>query len=382
MIMINRLDDLAPSFRMAKDRWPEAANMQAHYNDLVQSYENNGSGVIELCNSFVEMVCKTILKELGEVIPSDGKMTLYVSQTLNKLGLKNSRGASAFDKVLSAHNKLADALTEVRNQEGSVAHGKDAFIDVMSNRHTRIYLLSADTILSLILSSYEGVEPNIIYTREPHVRYNHHNKRIDANTMLSAEVDEDGVLVINVQAGERENEFDLRVPASELLYYLDRQAYIDVLDAVRGVTKKVEDELDAIPVDSESDDTEEMPVVESNENIPKTVIFKERIKPDQHIEYNGLYKDKVNTLYEYIIHTLLEGKVENVTKVLNLTKSLLKGMEDEDLVVVDWNTRESTRSRVRLMTKKLLLFFAIDDLDLDFVEDIVEWFALNISGNE
>lgn len=261
--MINQFDDLVPSFRIAKDRWPDAPNLQTHYKDLVQVFENNGSGFIEICNSFIEMVCKTILREIGEIIPSTGKMTFYVSLTLDKLGLKNMRGSSAMDKVLSAHNKLADALTEVRDQEGSVAHGKDAFIDVMSNRHTRIYLLSADTILSLILSSYEGVEPNIIYTREPHIKYNHHNKRIDASTLLSSEIDEDGMLIINILSGDRDNGFDLRVTASELLYYLDRQAYVDVLDSVKNVTQPSENDLDTGSSVDMPTDTQEKEILKS-----------------------------------------------------------------------------------------------------------------------
>ena len=129
--------------------------MQAHYEDLARTFEENGSSLLELCKSFLEMVCITVVKELGGNLPASSTPTTteLLGCTLDTLGLRNERGASAFDKVISGHNKIADGLSEARNIDGSVAHGKDGFIDAISDRHTRVYLLSADTIISLILKA-------------------------------------------------------------------------------------------------------------------------------------------------------------------------------------------------------------------------------------
>lgn len=377
--MTTALDDIAPAFRDAKERWPDAPNMQAHYDDLARSFETNGSSLIELCKSFLEMVCVTVLNELGGGVPTNGSTTQYVVAALDKLGLRNTRGASAFDKVLSAHNKLADALTEVRNQEGSVAHGKDGFIDAMSDRHARVYLLSADTIISLILQAYDGIEPSILKTREPHNRFAHHNVKIDAGTQVEAQVDEDGVIVLSFRAGSLEDGFELRVSASELLYYLDRQAYVDVLEALRGITTEVEEEgVGAGGTEDEYDEgqaVDEIPA-ESTEQRQET-----ETRPLEPVtKYQGKYADKVTPLYEYIVHTILSGNEKDATQILNLTYTLLNSMED--LAVVDWQKRHSTKSKVRLFVKKLSKLFSIDEFGGDSLDQIVEWLAVNIRGGE
>ena len=378
--MTTVLDDIAPAFRDAKERWPDAPNMQAHYDDLVRSFETNGSSLIELCKSFLEMVCVTVLNELGGDVPTNGSTTQYVVAALDKLGLRNTRGASAFDKVLSAHNKLSDALTEVRNQEGSVAHGRDGFIDAISDRHVRVYLLSADTIISLILQAYDGIEPSILKTREPHNRFAHHNVKIDAGTQVDAQVDEDGVIVLSFRAGSLEDGFELRVTASELLYYLDRQAYVDVLEALRGITTEVEIDEAVKTVDTEDKRAEEQSFDELPAESAEQQQETETRTLEPVTEYQGKYADKVTPLYEYIVHTILSGNEKDATQILNLTYTLLNSMED--LAVVDWQKRHSTKSKVRLFVKKLSKLFSIDELGGDSLDQIVEWLAVNIRGGE
>jgi len=380
--MSHALDTIAPSFYAAKVRWPDAPNMQAHYEDLARTFEENGSSLLELCKSFLEMVCITVLSELGEPLPGNNPSTTqYLVAVLDKLGLRNTRGASAFDKVLSAHNKLANALTEVRNQEGSVAHGKDGFLDVMSDYYMRVYLLSADTIISLILNAYDGVEPSILHTREKHTRYKRYNDEIDAGTAVSAEVDEDGMLVLNFRAGsQREGEgIELRTTISELLFYLDRQAYMDVVNVLRGVTlADTSEEQDEEVVETTEAAIPAEAAAETPADIHTETPVAHRLEPLS--EYSGRYAHMVHPLNEYIIHSLLGGKVDKAEQVQKLTYTLLNGMED--LGVVDWSKRDSTRSTVRVFVKKLFSLFAIDGLEPEALEGIVNWLAGQIVGGE
>jgi len=55
------LDDIAPAFRAARERWPNAPNLQQHYEDLARTFKENGSSLIELTKSFLEMVCHSEL---------------------------------------------------------------------------------------------------------------------------------------------------------------------------------------------------------------------------------------------------------------------------------------------------------------------------------
>ena len=374
--MTSVLDDIAPAFKLAAVRWPDAPNIQTHYTDLASTFESNGSSLIELCKSFLEAVCITVLNELGDSAPSNRSTTQYVVAALDALGLRNTRGASAFDKVLSAHNKLADALTEVRNQEGSVAHGKDGFIDAISDRHARVYLLSADTIISLVLQAFDGKEPSLLKTRERHDRFSHLNNRIDSATQIEAAVDEEGVVELSFLAGTLEDGFDIRVSASELLYYLDRQAYVDVLDALRGVTTEAQEEEIPEPEELEDEPGEETQPEEAAEQ-DKAVVSK-KLQPVT--TYEGKYKDHVSPLYDYILHSILGGDTKFATQVQNLTYTVLNGMED--MAVVDWSSRSSTLAEVRLFLKKLVKLFSIEGMEGKKVDEIVTWLGQRIPGGE
>jgi len=148
--MRNLLDEIAPAFHAACERWPDAPNLKQHYMDLARTWEAEGSSVIELTKSFLEAVCWTVIRELGATPPDSSTPTTteLLSCVLDALGLRNQRGVGPLGKVISGHNKLAEGLNELRNQDGSVAHGRDGFLDAISSRHARVYLLSADSVKS------------------------------------------------------------------------------------------------------------------------------------------------------------------------------------------------------------------------------------------
>jgi len=375
--MTSALDDIAPAFKAAATRWPDAPNIQAHYADLASTFESNGSSLIELCKSFLEMVCITIVTELGKDFPENStpSTTEYLNCAFDALGIRSQRGASAIGKVFSGFNKISDGLTYIRDNEGSVAHGKDGFIDALSERHARVYLLSADTIIALLLQAYDGVEPSILKTRESHSRFSHHNEKIDAATQVEAKVDEDGIVELSFRAGTLEDGFDIRVPASELLYYLDRQAYVDVLDALRGIATQPEEEEipepeETIPDEPEPPAKPEKAVVWQKETLAR------KLQPVTN--YQGKYKEQVLPLYEFILHSILGGNSEYATQIQNLTYTLLNGMED--LAVVDWSKRTFTRAKVRLFLKKLTKLFSIEEIEESTIDQIVEWLEKCIPG--
>ena len=376
--MTSVLDDIAPAFRAAITRWPDAPNLQTHFADLASTFENNGSSLVELSKSFVEMVCITIITELGEELPASSRPTTteLLGCALDALGIRNQRGSSALGTILSGYNKVSDGLTNVRNQEGSVGHGKDGFIDAISHRHARFYLLSADTIIALLLQAYDGVEPSILKTREAHSRFSHHNERIDLATQIEAAVDEEGVVELSFLAGTLEDGFDIRVSASELLYYLDRQAYVGVLDALRGVTTEAQEEEIPGPEEVEAEPVEETQPQEAADEEMAPV--SKKLQPVT--KYEGKYKDQASPLYDYILYSILGGDTKFATQVQDLTYTVLNGMEE--MAVVDWSSRPSTHAEVRLFLKKLVKLFSIEDIEGKKVDEIVAWLGQRIPGGE
>ena len=365
---MTNINELTTNFERVKNRWVDAQNLQSHYDDLINSLKNNSISIIELCKSFLEMVCITIINELGEPVPLNGSSTTqYLGITLDKLGIRNTRGACAFDKILSGYNKIADGITDVRNNEGGVAHGRDGFFDIISERHIRVYLLATDTILGLLLDAYDGVDPNLLYTREPHKRFDHLNTRIDNCTTLDAEIDEDGILIVKLQAGTDKEGFDLMISPSELLYNLDRRAYIDILNSLSGVPAEVI---------TEEVELEEINIIDKE---IKDISIKQIEKEYKIVtSYDGKYSNQIYNLYEYIFHTSFNGKIE-AANVQNLVYTLLKGMDV--FAVVDWYKRDSILAAVRLLLKKCLKALSIDVENGDnVIEGIIKYLSDIIPG--
>ena len=250
------LDDVAPNFRRATTRWPGAMNLAAHYAGLVAAYETNGTSLVELAKSFLESVCKTVMVDSGKQPESPTTTTSLLKEAAEAVGLAHSRGASSFNKVLSAYFKLADALNELRNAEGTVAHGKDGFVDPLCPNHTRIYLVTADAVIALLLDALDRVEPDLLHTRRSFESFEHFNRSIDAAVSCFVEVEppneDDGEgesLVVKFMTTALTEGVSLILRPSELLYAHDRNAYIEVLHAVQPIVislqHKKEDEDDA-----------------------------------------------------------------------------------------------------------------------------------------
>jgi hypothetical protein len=76
----------------------------------------------------------------------------------------------------------------------------------------------------------------------------------------------------------------------------------------------------------------------------------------------------------------MKGESKYATEIQNLTYTLLNGLND--LAVVDWSKRPSTKAEVRLFLKKLGKVFSINEIDDSSIERIMDWLEKNIPGGE
>ncbi len=235
-------DAFVPQFRRAKGSWPEAPTLASHYDAVVASYESSGYGIIASVKSFIECFCITILGEFGKTSPSDASTTFLLGEALRTLGLDSGRGASKVGKLLSAHNKMADALNEMRNEHDPLAHGKDGFLDTLTTNECRAFLVTADAILALLLAAHEGTEPDLRYTREPYERFTRFHDRVDHAASIDADVDTDGeveTLVVKLRTATLPDGVEIRLEPSKLLYAVDREMYVELLASALGVPQPV-----------------------------------------------------------------------------------------------------------------------------------------------
>ncbi len=112
-------DEFVPQFQRAKDRWPDAPTLAQHYAAVQESFEGSSFDIIASIKSFLECVCITILGEFGRSASSDASTIQLLAEAMKAIGLDRGRGASKLGKLLSAHNKMADALNEMRNETWS-----------------------------------------------------------------------------------------------------------------------------------------------------------------------------------------------------------------------------------------------------------------------
>jgi hypothetical protein len=386
---VTTFDLLAPSFRRASLRWPGAQNLQTRIDDLSQAYGVESDSILEKCKSVIETIGRTLLAEMGEPGPANTDVTGHVVAALNALGVSNTRGASQFDKVLSAHNRLGDAINDVRNTEGVVAHGKDGFMDRMTAYHARTYLLASDTIISLLMEVYDGRDPNIRYTRDEHSRFKHLNEKINSAVSVQATTDEnDGTVILAVRGGTSGDGFTLRFPPSQLLFDLDREAYADILDNLYEQDtpeddKEEADEDDAGPAVEAQPAValaeDDQPVVEPAEETPDAAEIDFRSLAVPRDNYGGLLKGDIGPLYEFLTHELGATEHLSAEEVLRLSHSFLWGFEF--LAVIDWRTRTASNSKMLIFVRRTLQAFDFGPGKIvEVAPRITRWFAENLRG--
>jgi Abortive infection C-terminus len=230
----NDFDVVLPNYSRARARWPDAPALRKHYA-LLAGCDCDSLGVIEYVKSFIESVCLTILADFRQPLPADRpSLTELFIAALRPLGMQNSRGGGNVSRLLSAFNRLADALTDVRNEYGRVAHGKDGFVESLTRDENRAFLHTGDAILAILLNALEGTAPDLSSTREPYERFQHFSERIDRSVQLTAEVDVDSgppTIVVNIVAAGRDDLLELRIEPSRLLFALDREAFVEIVNA-------------------------------------------------------------------------------------------------------------------------------------------------------
>lgn len=363
-------DSLVPNFRQAIERWSEAPTLASHYQSLVDSYNSNSFSIIETIKSFIESVCLTILVEFGKSMPNaDPNTTEMLVETLKCLGFQNTRGASKLDKVLSAYNKLADALSEMRNENGPIAHGKDGFLDRLSNDHVRAFLFIGDTLLGLLLSALEGKEPDLKFTREPYERFSHLHDRIDYSVSVETSVEEDEdlpIILVKMSTGRAPDDegIVLRVEPSRLLYSIDRTAYVELLSAIEINHAEIS-EHEKVVVESKEKPTD----ITTQDTLPTVELRK---------TYTGNLVP-LRTEFEAYLGVLGISTTSTSPNGENIVDSLLATAESH--MGTDWDKRDILQAIMKIALRRVFVKFGVDGkVATESAEHLVTWFRKQAAG--
>lgn len=238
--------DWYPGIREACVHWRNAPMLQQTFEVLERTLEQDNDACIDCAKAIVEVICRIVIDELDSPInpvkpkaasPDFGE---WMGAAVRVLKLGENQNAK-FLKLVSQHHKLTTALGDLRNEFGPVSHGRDGFLNKLSVHHRRSAVLSADAIVTFLHQAYLEAELDLVRTREPYERFEHLHVLVDAKVSLESEIDEEGWLSVKVRLpaadavplGARDV-LPLRIEASRLLYQLDRDAYVEALNAARG----------------------------------------------------------------------------------------------------------------------------------------------------
>jgi hypothetical protein len=235
--------DWYPGIKAFSAHWRHAPMLQQTFETLEREFADDNDACIDAAKGYVESACQVLIREIDDpnnpirnwpdspIRDSHPSFKSWVVAAVRLLALSEGRD-DPFNKVISQHFTLTEALGKFRDLAGTVSHGKDGLTSKLSTHHRRAALLAADAIVSFLHQAYLEREPDPVRTFEPYERFEASNDIIDEFSTVRADIDEDGLLraTVVLPGGE---EIPLAIETSRLLFGVDREAYKLVLTACR-----------------------------------------------------------------------------------------------------------------------------------------------------
>jgi hypothetical protein len=207
-----------------------AAHFEQQINAIESAVAGNTGLAPDLSRTLIETVCKTILTDSGEACEGLGfndllKLTYAATQLL-------PAGKAGADSTDAALRQLASNLdgailgiSELRHSEGAASHGKDARFVPLEELQAEFAARAADALAAFLYKCHRR------YSEAPPVRLMEYND----NPAFNEHIDSSNEVV---------RIFGFEFQPSEVLFLVDRQAYLD--------------ELSVFAADADSDEPQEV----------------------------------------------------------------------------------------------------------------------------
>lgn len=234
--------DWCPGIRAACGHWRDAPMLQQTFEAMERNLEHNNDACIDCAKTIVEVVCRVVVDSFHTLqtplkpVQETPSLSDWLTAAIRALKLGDVRD-DRFKKLVSSHHKLADALNDLRNKAGPASHGKDPYLERLAEHHRRSAVLAADAIVAFLYQAYLDAQLDPISSREPWERFAEDNALIDASVGLEVDGDSGDLCTLRFMLpGRNEVPITINIEVSRLLYQLDRDAYVEALNAARGAT--------------------------------------------------------------------------------------------------------------------------------------------------
>lgn len=173
-----------PGIRAFCSHWHNAPMLQQTFSTMEQVFAEGHDASIDAAKAIVECSCRILIEELDDPsaplkpTKSDVPLAELLGLATRLLGLGEVRDR-AFTNLIKEHNRVSDALRILRNEAGTLSHGKDGFVETLSAYHRQAAILAADAIIAFLHEAYLEREPDPSRTLEPFERFKVPSELID-----------------------------------------------------------------------------------------------------------------------------------------------------------------------------------------------------------
>ena len=186
------------------------------------SVTSSPSVVFDLSRSLLDTTCKTILRERNYPDCDSLKMKDLLKATFDRVPLAPKRlpegdNANAhLQTIISGLDSVIQAITDLRNTEGAASHGKPIDHEPLDVLQAEFVARAADSVIAFLYKCHKGYFESPITPRPPAFEdYPEFNDYID-------------------EVCEPIQVFDLDYRPSEVLFYVDQEAYRDKFAQFEG----------------------------------------------------------------------------------------------------------------------------------------------------
>ena len=192
---------------------PGSLRIERQVSAIEASFPNDPGTMVVFCRSIIETTCKTILNDREIEIESDPKFTSLLTRTRQVLGLEKPRTGDVDEAVrknlgmvTGGIGQIVEGLGNLRNSDGSFAHGADAYAPLFDVEYAEILARAADAVVGFLFKSHLAQS-----SEDPHSRKNF-GTYPDFDDVVDADNDQIAI-------------FEAPIRPSEALYYCEPQIY-------------------------------------------------------------------------------------------------------------------------------------------------------------
>jgi len=174
----------------------------------IETYSDNGPLIADNCKCIVELICKTILEDLGiKEDQHERHLHLLAKQAVEKLGCINKA-----PDLISAFTYTAQKIGEFRNEYTETGHGRSVYV-LDENRKK----ITAATIAFLVAIVEQTALYLITVYQDEYPQHIQSLIRYEDNPEFNNDFDEQNEVLQIGQYGP--------YSPSEVLFYIDENAY-------------------------------------------------------------------------------------------------------------------------------------------------------------